>query len=354
MSGAQGGAPAGVTTQAIPAGGAAPAVGQTDADVIKSLEGMFEAEEQPRRRTPAPSQDSPVSDDGADAGPDEAEASEITGDEEEGAEPDEPQEEDDRPAIEPPASWNAADRAVFAKAPPEVQEVFARRQNEADRYLQQRTQQIAEESRVSAMERRREADEYVQNVQRLLFVASPEAEKFQNVDWQRLAREDPNTYVALSAERDSLRGRISTLQNEINRVSYQTQQQEAAYKERVKVEQLQLLKQKMPILADPQRGAQFAREMGTWLMDQGFSPEEIGEVFDHRVFLVIDKAMRADKAAAVRRTVQPDRAPAPTVQPSGTKQRTDRTAAQRRAQNMAALRKSGSQADAIEVLKDLL
>lgn len=338
------------------AGGEGPAPG-SDAQALQSIENILTAEEPKPRRAPQPTQDQPAVEVAEDAGPeppDEEEQPAPSEDDDEGIEPAEEPEEDAQPAIDPPTSWNAKDRAEWQKLTPEAQAIVARRESERDRYIQQRTQQMSEENRASAQERLKEAQEYAQNIQRLLFVASPEAQAFAQIDWQKLARESPDDYVRLTAERDALRGRIGALQGELQRVEYATQQQHAEYLARMKEEQLTLLKQALPVLADPEKGPKLARDMGNWLQEQGFSAEEIGQVYDHRVLKVVERAMRADRAAAARKQVTPDRAPAPTVQQPGTKQRTDRTAAQRRAQKMDAMTKSKSDKDVLAYLHEIL
>jgi hypothetical protein len=332
-----------------------PATGPTEAESLATIEGLLEVEERRDRhqarepREPRPTQDQPAAE-ADDVAPEEP-ASDT--EEAEGPEP-EGSEEEPATAIEAPRSWNAADREIFSKASPEIQEVFARRQAEADRYFQQRTQAVAEESRASAMERLREREEYGSNLQKLLFVAAPEAERFAQIDWQRLAREDPSAYVGLTAERDALRGRIGALQGELARIEHQSKAERAQLEQQFKAQQLELLAQRLPVIADPDRGPKFARELGDWLQTQGFSADEISQVFDHRAILIAEKAMRADRAAATRKAIQPDRTPAPRVQPTGAKQRSDRTAAQRRDAHMAQLKKSGSDKDAITVLMDML
>lgn len=340
----------------------APSVSNTEAGVLASLESMLAAEEAPQPRQPrqpngqyATQNPSETADAAPEEGEPEGEPAEASGAEEndEGTEPADTEEEV-RPAIDPPVSWNGADRAEFAKLTPEAQAIVVRREGERDRYVQQRTQQVAEESRALAQARLQEQQDYAANLQRLLFVASPEAGKYAQIDWQRLAVEQPAEYVRLSAERDGLRNRIGELQNELQRVQSAAQQQQAIELAKVREEQLRLLQQAMPVFTDPVKGPQMARDIGSWLHEQGFTPEEIGQVYDHRIFKVVAKAMQADRAAAARKAVVADRQPPPTVQPSGTKQRSDRTAAQRRDAKMAALRKSGSQADALEYLKEIL
>jgi hypothetical protein len=96
--------------------------------------------------------------------------------------------------------------------------------------------------------------------------------------------------------------------------------------------------------------------MRQWLRAKGFSDTEIGQVVDSRVLVVADIAMRADRAATVRRQAETKRnTAAPAVQPPGAgRQRSDTQAAQRRNQKMAQLRKSGSEKDAISYLLDVL
>lgn len=48
------------------------------------------------------------------------------------------------PAIDPPASWSAEDKAAFAKLPPEAQRVVAARESERERHFTAKTTELAE------------------------------------------------------------------------------------------------------------------------------------------------------------------------------------------------------------------
>jgi hypothetical protein len=319
-----------------------------------------------RRRDPAPKQQEPTAEKaepevGPEPPPDKQEepATDDTEDDE-GPEPD-AAEEDAAPAIEAPRSWNAEDRAKWAKAPPEVQEVFTRRQNEIDRAYQHKSQQFADEARASASERLRERQEYADNLQKLLFVASPEAQRFSQIDWTRLSRENPQDWANLTQAREDLRNRIGALQNELQRVQFQSQQERSQLEAQFKQQQLEMLRQEVPDIADPQKGPQLARTLNEWLLTQGFTSEEIGQVYDHRAIKLAVKAMQADRAAAARKQAVPNREPPPRVQQPGVKQRTDRaTAPQRREQKLAAMKQSGinqgrtHDKDALAYLEEML
>jgi hypothetical protein len=352
VPGAAGGDTVGLPTNIAP----------SDADIAKGIEGLLDAEAPRRRRAqPAaePREDTPsdaeeASDPGTDPLPSQEEDPPPGDDEDdEGIDPDEPEEEP-APAIDPPASWKADEKGEWAKLPPAVQAIVARREAERDRVVFTRTTEMAEERRASAEARLAERGEYKQNLEKLLFVAAPEAEKFTQIDWQRLAAENPADYVRLTAERDALRGRIGAIQGEIQRIDYQSNAEREQQFGQFREQQAQLLAQKLPVYADAERGPKFVKELTDYLQTQGFTPQELAAVVDHRAILLAEKAMRADRAAAARNGANTQKAPPPRVQPPGTKQRSDTSASQRRNNKLAALERSGSERDAVAYLLEIL
>jgi len=339
--------------------------GNSEAEIVSRIEGLLDDTPPPRQRrqpAPAPEPTEIPTESGADEAPDDAgpDDSPTTGDDDdrEEAEP-EGGEESTAPAIEPPTSWSAQDKALFSQLPPEAQQVIARRESERDRVVQQRTQEIAEQRK--AFEQhwgaiQSERQQYETNLQQLLRVALPEAERFANVDWQRLATEDPSGYVRLTAERDALRGRVGAIQAELQQVQSAQQQEAARHYATVRAEQHQKLVELLPDFGDPEKGPKLASEMRGWLQSQGFTPEEIGQVIDHRVLRVVERAMRADRAAAARESAEAKRsAAAPTVQqPGAARPRSDLTAAQRHQRNVERYQRTGKEADAIRMLMDRL
>jgi hypothetical protein len=191
----------------------------------------------------------------------------------------------------------------------------------------------------------------------LLFVAAPEAQKFAQIDWARLAREQPAEYVALTAERDALRGRVGGIQQELQRVEQQMEHDKAQHFAALRHAEMGRLVEKLPDFGDETKGPKLAGDMRAWLQQRGFSDTEIGQVIDHRVLLVVNEAMRASQQAQARQQAEAKRTngAAPNVQPPGAgRQRSDTRAAQVRAQKMGQLRKSGSERDAISYLMEIL
>jgi hypothetical protein len=340
----------------------------SERDILAGIEGLLDAEEQPKRRR-APvvrqavqetrQQDLPIESgapEASDTGPEE-----VTGEEEEEQrEPDDDGQEDDQSdhSIDPPISWSKEEKAIFEQLPPEAKAVIARRESEQNKAFTQKTQEIAEhrkavEATYAAIQSER--GQYAQNLQQLLLVAMPEAEQFARIDWTRLANESPADFVKLQAQRDELRGRIGAIQGELTRVSQQQQQDYARSFANLKQSEAQRLAEKFPDYADKEKGTKFVGELRGWLQEQGFSDTEIGQVIDHRVILVAAKAMRADRAAQARRTAETRRAdPAPNVQRPGSTQGRETQVGRRREQKFQQLRRTGSQQDALGYLMEIL
>lgn len=335
----------------------------SEAEAVAGIEALLDAEERPQRRPrqqpaaqpeePAPETAIPESE-GQDL-PEDAEPEEVIGEEE--AASDEPDEESDH-QIEPPKSWSSQDKAVFQQLPPEAQAVIARRESERDKAFTQKAQEISEhrkalESTFSEIQNERHS--YATNLQQLLAVAMPEAQQFANVDWHRLAQESPADYVRLSAERDALRGRIGTIQQELERVNATAQQDYVRQFATLRASEAKRLVEALPEFGDSEKGKKLASDMREWLQEQGFSNQEIGQVIDHRVIRVAHKAMLADRAARARRTAETRRSdPAPSVQRPGTPQSRESNASRRRTQKMEQLKKTGSDRDALSYLMEIL
>jgi hypothetical protein len=304
------------------------------------------AREQPGHDDPVPGPEDPAPSDDEEELPDE---------------PDEAAEADDsdHQGVEPPNGFTRAEKELFDQLPLAAQQMIARRESDRDRAFVQKTQEIAEHRKAlesTFHEIGAERQRYAENLEQLLFVAAPEAQRFAQIDWQRLATEQPAEYVKMTAERDALRGRIGTIQQQLEGVRAQQQQMQAyEFQERRQAE-AQRLVEKIPDFADAEKGPKKIQEMRQFLARQGFSPQEIGQAIDHRMLVVTDMAMRLERMQNARKqaeTKQNGRAPS-VQRPGSPRQGSDSRAAQRRAEKMAALSKSGSEKDAISYLLEVI
>ena len=347
--------------------------GMSEAEVMQGIEGLLDdkpTKRQPPRQLetrPLPTSDVPAEEEQPGPqdplpGPEDPAPSDEE-EEDEAYEPDtEPVEEGEdsgHQGIEPPNSWSREEKEVFRSLPPEAQAVIARRESEQNKAFTQKTQEIAEhrkalESTIQTVAAERQT--YAQNLRQLLAVAMPEAERFSQIDWVRLAQEQPADYVRMTAERDVLRGRLGTIQQELQQVEAQSLQAQAHQFAQTRQVEQQRLVEAIPEYGDPVKGPQKIASVRNWLTSKGFSDQEIGQVVDHRVLLVVEEAMQADRMKQVRQQAQQKRTnAAATVQPPGaSRARPDNQAAKRRADKMAALKQSGSEKDAIGYLMEIL
>lgn len=317
-----------------------------DRSAGRALEGLLFADDDADAGDPAQN-----SGDEPDAGPGESEA---TGSEDGATEP------PARPgAIDAPNSWSAEDKALFAKLPPATQAVLARRESERDKLVQSRTQEIANERKGWDAEReaiQTQRGEYLKSLQHLTALALPEAEQFKQIDWQKLASENPAEYVRLSGAREALVGRLGALQQEINRVSEQTRADQAKHAEAVVAQERSKLIERVPEFGDTEKGPKLIGEMRGFLKDAyGFNDHEVNSVVDHRLVALAHDLMRLKQADAARATAQGKRAnTAPQVQRPGTTQPSDATADSRIKGLVGQLGKTNSTRDAGRLLESIL
>lgn len=333
----------------------------SERDILAGIEGLLEAEDKPAKRRPAVvRQAEETSESGGPEAPPDAGPEEATGEEEaEQSEPDDAQEDDQSDhSIDPPNSWSKEERAIFDGLPPEAKAVIARRESDQNKAFTQKTQEIAEhrkalETTFTAIQSERA--QYSQNLQQLLMVAMPEAEQFARIDWQKLAQESPADYVRLTAERDALRGRVGAIQGELQRVNQQQQEDYARNFASIRATEAQRLAEKLPAFGDPEKGPKLQTDLRNYLQKKGFSPQEIGQVIDHRVILVAEIARQAEEAKDARRLAETKRSDqAPSVQRPGSTQRRETNAGRRRQERFEQLRRSGSQRDALGYLMEIL
>lgn len=329
-------------------GAAAPAI-TDESSAMAALQGLFAA---PDEAAPAETTESDAS--ASDAGQGETPA---TGEEEGQSEP-EAEETPAAPAIEPPASWSADDKAEFAKLPPDLQAVVSRRESERDKLITQRTQEIADQRKAAEAEREAiatERDTLNRSLHQALLMAVPELQQLAQIDWDRLSSENPALYVQLDQRRVALKERASAIQADQQRLLQQNAAEEAKRRGEILAEQRRILAEKIPEFSDPEKARKLSGDLTANLAHYGYTPEEVHQAVDHRAILVAQDAMRwrqyeaARKAADAKRTATP----APVVQKPGAPAQVS-TAQKQHEAKMARFRSSGDSRDLAEVLKQIL
>tara|TARA_R110002020_G_C16290485_1_gene772392 strand:+ start:1781 stop:2806 length:1026 start_codon:yes stop_codon:yes gene_type:complete len=177
-----------------------------------------------------------------------------------------------------------------------------------------------------------------------------ELAQFHNMDWKSLKEDDPVEYMEKRIEFQDSKDRITILKQEQARVQQQQQKEMAeVVSEKLKVEGSKLA-EKLPEYADP--SSTVRNDIREYTLGMGFSPEDVDGITDHRVVLVLHKAMMADKGIKTASTKK-----SKTV-PKVVKAGTPKTKAQKTRKSVQAKRerlsKTGNQRDAASVFLDLL
>lgn len=220
------------------------------------------------------------------------------------------------PAIEPPVSWTAEEKQLFATLPPETQSAIARRESEREKLTLTQSREVSE--RVKAVEAEREQLANIRAQQTnalsgLLIQLYPELDRFQKVDWDTLARERPAEWAQQRQAFDGLMMRINLAQQQLGQIRQnETTEQQKRGQEFLK-QQRDLLVEKVPDFADTAKFKAFGDDVLRYVPE--ITKEELGSISDHRYLLVLKDALAYRKGTALRKEAQTKITPAkPTAQ----------------------------------------
>lgn len=220
-----------------------------------------------------------------------------------------------------------------------------------------KTQELAEQRNEVATERDQIQQHNVALAQHLnlaLNVIEPELAQYANVNWQQLAAEDPYEYAEHQAKFQQAQARYAQIQEAAAVSLQQHQAQQAQAYEAKKAEEAKALMLAIPDLADPKKGRALSEKIKDYGRNTvGLSDEEAGNLMDHRLVLVMNKARLYDEmvesAGTVRKKKRSVKGPKRTVRAGtplskGEKQAQSRKAADNR------LKKTGSTDAAVDWL----
>lgn len=120
-------------------------------------------------------------------------------------------------------------------------------------------------------------------------------------DWSQLAQEDPTSFVQIKAQYDQ---RVNALRQAAAEIG-QARQQETKQREQETLgrEQQALLKA-MPELADQATFEAFSGKLTEYLKSNGFTDADLDTKYDHREYLIAEKARKYDELMAARKTAE--------------------------------------------------
>lgn len=116
-----------------------------------------------------------------------------------------------------------------------------------------------------------------------------------NIDWDRLKVEDPLEYITKKQEFQDAKDKVAQLQQQQHRTAQLQQQQHQEQLQQQMAYEHEQLVQKLPDWGEPEKQTTLAGELRSYLSDQGYVPDEIDSLIDHRSFIVAHKAMMYDR-----------------------------------------------------------
>jgi hypothetical protein len=138
-----------------------------------------------------------------------------------------------------------------------------------------------------------------------------------------LRKQDFFAWQERKADYDAQIGKLQSLQQQRQQLAYAEQQkQRQGYAHHLQREQQALLAAR-PELRDPAKAVKFSEDVKKFAVQNGYRPEDVSKISDHRLLNVVDKAMRYDKLMAQKAKLSEkakDAQPMPPVQAPGRRQ----------------------------------
>ncbi len=179
-------------------------------------------------------------------------------------------------------------------------------------------------------------------------------EQYATINWEQLREEDPIAFVTKKEEFRDAQERVRQAQAQ----QYQEQQKQEAEIEKVRKlavqEEYKRLVEAVPEWGDSDKRNKIASEISSYAVEQGFTPEELKDLIDHRSLIVLMKAQKYDalqksdvKAKKVKNKPKVVRSG------QGTNKKTD-TQRSKRIASMKRLKETGRAQDAASLFEDFV
>jgi hypothetical protein len=113
-------------------------------------------------------------------------------------------------------------------------------------------------------------------------------------DWAAIHRDDPINYPILRDQWRDRQEKLNAMRYEQARLQQAQQEQEMAARQKLVEEGGKYLAQTFKEWAEPEKRQAATRELRSYGVKQGFTEEELGQVYDPRYVVILEKARRYD------------------------------------------------------------
>lgn len=262
----------------------------SDQSIEAKLAASFEREEKPAKEPVQPVEDAveeQVDDD-------------TTEPAEEGGEPAEPQEVEAQDASFEEAEFEGKQYRL----PKELKEALLRQKD-----YTQKTQEVAETRRM--LEEREQAFQAQAAFQQQHFAKAVEAhtlseqlQQFSQLDWDKLADENPAEAMKLHARHVALQTKYAGIEREMQGLNGQFSQQMAETRQKAQAQCLQELRKDFPELSIPEKAPVLLKGLDETGRSFGFTGQELANIADPRIIRVLHAAMQYKKLQGAKSVVE--------------------------------------------------
>lgn len=220
-----------------------------------------------------------------------------------------------------------------------------------DADYRRKTEELSFERRQFQSESDKQRQDYstkLNELNQLLAVAQEQLNADTNsVDLEKLYEEDPT-------EAARIEHKLRKKQEKINLAIEKTQSQQKKQMQDFIQEQQRQLASKMPDFSDPSKASQLKTGMKVTLNSYGFSDQEINQVYDHRIVMLVNDAMKYRNMQKAKPNIAKKITKPGKVFSSGVKQSKSDITLKARKDRLSRLKKSGSMKDATSVFLDMI
>ena len=168
-----------------------------------------------------------------------------------------------------------------------------------------------------------------------------------SADLEKLYEEDPT-------EAARIEHRLKKKQEKLNQAMQKTQSEQKKQFDGFLQDQQRKLVQKMPEFSNPDKASQLKSSMKNTLNSYGFNDQEIAQVYDHRIVMLVNDAMKFRSMQKAKPNMAKKISKPGKVFSSGVKQSKADINYKTRKDKLSRLRKSGSTKDAASIFLDMI
>ena len=220
-----------------------------------------------------------------------------------------------------------------------------------DADYRRKTEELSFEKKQFQSETEQQRQDYSKRItelnQILAFTQQQLNSEINNVDLNKLYEEDP--VEATKVERQ-IRLKKEKMMEAANKLQQEQQRQLSSYVQ----EQQRILAEKMPEFNDAQKASTAKNNLRNFLNSYGFKDTEIGQIYDHRIVMLVNDALKYRNVKNVKPVSAAQASKPGKFLSSGVKKDSNDMNFQRRKEKLGRLKKTGNVKDAASIFYDII